>query len=133
MSDHYCCKKCNQHFSKCRCPGEFERKSQAQLLREEAEKLEVQHKKEESAQYWLSVRAQAQRLCDEAIRECRAANKDRKRALGFGEIYDENVAKKLAECLEEEEFQVKLEYHEGNESAYLHDDRATYWWVNISW
>ena len=57
----------------------------------------------------------------------------RERRVGFGEIFDENVAKKLVECLEEEEFKAELKYHEGTESAYLHDDRISYWWVNISW
>lgn len=133
MSLHYCCKKCNREFVKCSCPSGFDRKSQAQLLREEAEQFAAHHDKEKSARYWLSVRAQGQKLCEEAIVECQAANRQRERRVGFGEIFDENVAKKLVECLEEEEFKAELKYHEGTESAYLHDDRISYWWVNISW
>lgn len=133
MSDHYCCKKCNQVFSKCSCSTGFSRKSQAQQLREEAERVDSSYKKEESARYWLSVRAEGQKLCEEAIKECWIVHKERKRQLSFGEIFDENVAKKLVECLENEEFKVKLEYYEGKGSAYFHEDRASYWWVNISW
>lgn len=133
MSDHYCCKKCNLRYEDCSCVSGFERKSAGQELKEASDLLDKhkqQIEQEKSAIYWLSVRAQAQKLCSQAIENCRIAVKNYERHIQFGEISDENVARKLAEYLEEEEFQVELKY---NESTPFYPEKESYWWVKISW
>lgn len=133
MGNHYNCSECHNYYEACTCPkaSEPKRKPVGQELKEKADALERHKKQEESAIYWLGVRAKAQKLCAEAIDECRAKVSERK--LAFGEIYDENVGKKLVEYLKEEQIQAELQYHEGSPSAYLHDDRASYYWVDIKW
>lgn len=129
---HYYCKHCHQQYDTCSCPS-FTRKSLGQELAEASDSLQEKQQKEESAKYWLSVRAQAQKLFSFLEEECRNAIKDKKRTINFGEIHDENVATKLKELCEEEELKTLIHYHEGIPSAYLHDDRASYYWLEISW
>lgn len=88
---------------------------------------------EKSALYWMKVRVASGELFEQAKKACREASLQNKRSLGFGEELDKNVMDRVAMLLKEEDVNVKVQYHEGIESAYLHDDRASYYWLEISW
>lgn len=88
---------------------------------------------EKSALYWVRVRVAAGELFEQAKKACREANLQNKLSLGFGEGSDKNVMERVATLLREEDLNVKIHYHEGSESACLHEDRASYYRLEISW
>lgn len=93
----------------------------------------VNQKQLNNETYLKNIEVRAQKLFEEAKTACRRANVDNKRTIGFGEESNADVMNKVAELLRVEDVEVAVQWHEGNYSAYLHDDRASYYWLDIKW
>lgn len=100
-----------------------------QELKEAANKQEQKKKLVQT----VSNKVFAKALFEQAKEACKKANLENKRSIFFGEERSRETIQIVFDLLTAEDLMVKMHYNEGKESAYLHEDRASYYWLEISW